>query len=217
MVTLLLKKDLQVLWILPNCTVVDILFSYNRWINIVLSQVAVVFTGERRLLVILLPSAACNRVFVELFVCLPRATVCADRICSFWWSTWLSEKEPWIKWHLLQRPGYQTANKSDITTADKICLANCRWNELPVFKICELNKKRNKKTISIQNLIATYPFKAYLLGRITSWYNVISLNDYAWEVRTFPQYLQANSSIFDVIIYFCSFFKVGFDNRCAST
>ena len=30
-------------------------------------------------------------------VCLPRATVCADRICSFWGSAGLPEKEPWIE------------------------------------------------------------------------------------------------------------------------
>ena len=66
----------------------------------------------------------------------------------------LSEKEPWIKRHLLQRPGYQTANKSDVTAADEIYLANCRWNELLVFKICEL--KENKKTNHIQNLIMIY-------------------------------------------------------------
>ena len=51
----------------------------------------------------------------------------------------------------------QTENKSDVTTADEICLANCRWSELPVFKICELNKKREKKTISSQHLFIIYP------------------------------------------------------------
>ena len=27
--------------------------------------------------------------------------------------------------HLLQRPGYQTTGKSDVTAADELCLANC--------------------------------------------------------------------------------------------
>ena len=66
----------------------------------------------------------------------------------------------WTKSHLLQILGYQTANKSDVTTANEICLANCRWNELPVFKICELNKKRNKETNSSQNVITIYAFEA---------------------------------------------------------
>ena len=59
----------------------------------------------------------------------------------------LSENEPWIKRHLLQRPGYQTANKS--AAADEICLANCRWNELLVFKICELKEDKKQTTFKI--------------------------------------------------------------------
>ena len=37
-----------------------------HWINVLLFQVAVAFTGEWRSLVILLPSAACSRVFAEI-------------------------------------------------------------------------------------------------------------------------------------------------------
>ena len=83
-------------------------------------------------------------------------------------------------------------------------------------KFVSWTKEETRKQSAVKNLITIYPFKAYLLGRIIFWYNVNSLNDYAWEVRTFSQRLQGNSSIFDVIIYFCSFFSVGFGNRCAS-
>ena len=62
------KIDLQELWISPNYMLADIWFSCNRWINVVLFQVAVVFIGERRLLVILFQSAAHNRVFAKLFL-----------------------------------------------------------------------------------------------------------------------------------------------------
>ena len=73
-----------------------------------------------------------------------RATAGIDRICSFWRSPGLPEKEPWIKWQLLQRPGYQTTNKSDVTASDDICLANRRWHELLVLKICKLNNFPNE-------------------------------------------------------------------------
>ena len=126
----------QVLGISSNCTVVGILFAYYRWINMVLFQVSAAFIGERCKLVILL----FLRLVIEYlwnFVCLPRATVCADRICSFWGSAGLPEKEPWIKWYLLQRPGYQTTNKSDRTAADEVCLANRWWNVLFVIDTSE--------------------------------------------------------------------------------
>ena len=42
---------------------------------------------------ILLPSASYNR-YLRNFICLPRATGCADRICSFKGSAGLPEKEP---------------------------------------------------------------------------------------------------------------------------
>ena len=42
---------------------------------------------------ILLPSASYNR-YLRNFICLPRATSCADRICSFKGSAGLPEKEP---------------------------------------------------------------------------------------------------------------------------
>ena len=63
-----------------------------------------------------------------------RAAVGFDWICAFWGSAGLPGKEPWIKRHLLQRPGCQTT----ITAADEVCMANCRWNELLVLKICKL-------------------------------------------------------------------------------
>ena len=60
------KIDLPELWILPSYMIVDILFSYKRWIIVVLFQVAVAFIVEWRLLLILLPSAAYNQVFAEI-------------------------------------------------------------------------------------------------------------------------------------------------------
>ena len=80
-----------------------------------------------------------------------RTAVGFDWICAFWGSAGLPEKEPWIKRHLLQRPGYQTTNKSDVTAADEVCLANCWWNELLVRKICKLIK--NTKDKQFRNLL----------------------------------------------------------------
>ena len=67
-----------------------------------------------------------------------RSLIGIDWVCSVWRSPWLPEKEPWIKWHLLQRPRYQTTNKFDVTTADEVCSGNCWWDELPLFGICKL-------------------------------------------------------------------------------
>ena len=66
-----------------------------------------------------------------------RASFGVDRVCALWGSTGLPEEEPWIKWHLLQRPGYKTTDQSDVTAADEVCLANRWWDELPLIKICE--------------------------------------------------------------------------------
>ena len=93
--------------------------------------------------------------------------------------------------------------KTRISNRKQIWRHNSWWNllgKLPMeWVTCLQNlwveEKKNKKTISSQSLITIYPFKAYRLGRIIFWYNVISLNDYAWEVRTFSQRLQGNSSI----------------------
>ena len=52
----------------------------------------------------------------------------------------IPEKEPWVEWHLFQRPGFQISNKSDFTAADEVCVENRRWNELLVIKICELQQ-----------------------------------------------------------------------------
>ena len=77
------------------------------------------------------------------FICIVfRALVGVDRVCPVWWSPWLPEEEPWIEWYLLQRPGYQTQNQSDVTTADEICLANRWWNELLIFEKGESRFKR---------------------------------------------------------------------------
>ena len=61
-----------------------------------------------------------------IFACLyfSRASTGDNRVCALWRSTGIPEKESWIKRHLLQRPGYQTTNKSDFTTTDEVCLAN---------------------------------------------------------------------------------------------
>ena len=84
-----------------------------------------------------------------------RTAVGFDWICAFWGSAGLPEKEPWIKRHLLQRPRYQTTNKSDVTAANEVCLANCWWNELLVLKICKLieKKKKSHKWQTILNLL----------------------------------------------------------------
>ena len=74
-----------------------------------------------------------------------RTAVGFDWICAFWGSAGLPEKEPWIKRHLLQRPGYQTTNKSDVAAADEVFLANCWWNELLVRKICKFIKNTKDK------------------------------------------------------------------------
>ena len=74
-----------------------------------------------------------EEVFLHVF---PRATTGVDRVCTLWRPAGIPEKEPRFKRHLLQGPGYQTANKSDVTTTDEVCLANCWWHELPVFKLC---------------------------------------------------------------------------------
>ena len=108
----------------------NIVFSYKRWINVELFQVALAFIGEWRLL------GHINE-YLRNCLCLPRAIVCADRICSFWGSAGLPAKEPWIQWYLLQRPGYQTTNKSDLTAADEVCLANRWWNVLFVIDTSE--------------------------------------------------------------------------------
>ena len=68
------------------------LISYIRLINVVLFLVAAAIIGGQSLLIVLLPYRAFNQYWRYL-VCL---------------SAGLPEKEPWIKWYLLQRPGYQT-------------------------------------------------------------------------------------------------------------
>ena len=40
-------------------------------------------------------------------------------------------------WYLLRRPGYQTTDKSDLTAADEVCLANRWWNVLFVIDTSE--------------------------------------------------------------------------------
>ena len=77
-------------------------------------------------------------IFIQVRRHFFRATAGVDRIFSFWRSAGLPEKELWIKWHLLQRPGYQATNKSDVTAAYEVCLANRRWHEFLVLKICRL-------------------------------------------------------------------------------
>ena len=79
-----------------------------------------------------------NNTLSHVVYFLFRAVFGANRICPIWGFVGLPEKEPWVEWHLLQRPGYQTTNKSDFTAADEVCLANRWWNELLVIKICEL-------------------------------------------------------------------------------
>ena len=93
-----------------------------------------------------------------------RTAVGFDWICAFWGSAGLPEKEPWIKRHLLQRPGCQTTNKSDVTAADEVCMANCWWNELLVLKICKLivssqDHAREKQTYSYR-LVDAISFRA---------------------------------------------------------
>ena len=87
-----------------------------------------------------------------------RGTPGIDWICSFWRSAWLPEKEPWIEWHLLQRPGYHTTNKSDVTAADEVCLANRWWHELPVIKICKLINKYKRRNLILKILCRTYRY-----------------------------------------------------------
>ena len=105
--------------------------------------------------------------------------------------------------------------KTRISNRKQIWRHNSWWNflgKLPMeWATCLQNlwveEKKNKKTISSQSLITIYPFKAYRLGKIIFWYDVISLNDYAWEVRTFSQRLQGNSSILtlsSIIFFFLS-------------
>ena len=77
-------------------------------------------------------------IFIQVLRHFFRATAGVDRIFSFRRSAGSPEKEPWIKWHLPQRPGYQATNKSDVTAAYEVCLANRRWHELLVLKICRL-------------------------------------------------------------------------------
>ena len=106
--------------------------------------------------------------------------------------------------------------KTRISNRKQIWRHNSWWNllgKLPMeWVTCLQNlwveEKKNKKTISSQSLITIYPFKAYRLGRIIFWYNVIFLNDYAWEVRTFSQRLQGNSSILTLSSIFF-FLKLG--------
>ena len=74
--------------------------------------------------------------WIRLF--LLRALASLDRVRSVRGSSGLPEKEPWIKWHLFQRPRYQTTHKSDVTSVDEIFLASCWWNELPLIEICKL-------------------------------------------------------------------------------
>ena len=124
----------------------NIVFSYKRWINVELFQVALAFIGEWRLL------GHINE-YLRNCLCLPRAIVCADRICSFWGSAGLPAKEPWIQWYLLQRPGYQTTNKSDLTAADEVCLANRRWNVLFVIDIRECCNYYLNDVLTEQGLI----------------------------------------------------------------
>ena len=59
-------------------------------------QVAAVIIAGRCLLLVLLPCVAFNQYWWYL-VCLSRATVGVDRICTLWGSAGLPEKEPWIK------------------------------------------------------------------------------------------------------------------------
>ena len=110
---------------------------------------AAVISGGRRLLIVLLLCVAFNQCWRYL-CCLSRATVGVDRICSFWGSAGLLEKESWIKWYLLQRPGYQTTNKSYFSAADEVCLANRRWN---VLFVIDTSKWCN---YSLSNVVTEY-------------------------------------------------------------
>ena len=61
-------------------------------------------------------------------------------------------------------------------------------------------KKKNKKTNGKHsNLIMMYHCEAHRLGRIILWYNVISLNAYAWEVRKYSYHLVEGFSYGDPI------------------
>ena len=76
------------------------------------------------------------RLKIKVTFVFRRTTSGVDRVCTLWRSAGIPEKEPWTEWHLLRRPGYQTTNEPDVTTADEVCLANRWWHELPVFTIC---------------------------------------------------------------------------------
>ena len=121
---------------------------------------AAAISGGRRLLIVLLLCVAFNQCWRYL-CCLSRATVGVDRICSFWGSAGLLEKESWIKWYLLQRPGYQTTNKSYFSAADEVCLANRRWN---VLFVIDTSKWCN---YSLSNVVTAHTHYTSLI--IDSW------------------------------------------------
>ena len=152
---------------------------------------AVAFIGEWRLLIFLLPSAAYNR-YLRNFICLPRATVCADRICSFWGSAGLPKKEPWIEWYLLQRPGYQTTNKSDLTAADEVCLANRWWNVLFVIDTSEwwnysLNDVPIEEGLICRSLYFAFHWTVDSLPRMSSHANWVTLKSLVYLKGVFQR------------------------------
>ena len=107
--------------------------------------------------------------------------------------------------------------KTRISNRKQIWRHNSWWNllgKLPMeWVTCLQNlwveQKKKQENKQRQNLTTIDPFKAYRLGNIIFWYNVISLNDYAWEVRTFSQRLEGNSSILTLSSISVLFFKLG--------
>ena len=84
-----------------------------------------------------------DRVFSFSLLNFCRAAFGFNWMGAFWGSAGLPEKEPCIKWHLLQRPGHQTANKSGVSAAHEICLEN--WGCYLSSKFVSWTKKETRK------------------------------------------------------------------------
>ena len=84
----------------------------------------------------------------------------------------------WFKWHLLQRPGYQTTNKSDVTATDEVRMANCWWDELSIIAICKWYPIDILFTRCIVQFILCYIF----IPRMTKETIVPILDNYSYTV-----------------------------------
>ena len=130
-----------------------------------------------------------------------RTAVGFDWICAFWRSAGLARKSRGLKDTYYKDPDIKPETNLTSQQLMKFAWQIADGMSYLSSKFVSWKKKKkqtNKQTKNIKNLII-YHCEAYRLGRIILWYNVISLNDYAWEVRTYSYSLVEGLSYRDPI------------------